>query len=83
MKRDDAHQLRALMSWLRADVPQAAAECGIDPPVSVPSVPSAIAGGDAGRQPPLEPPGDRLTSWLQAGPNAESSFVMPNAIREG
>ena len=38
------------------------------------------AGGDAAADPPLDPPGDRDGSCgLWAGPNAESSLVVPNA----
>ena len=52
----------------------------IDPPVSVPIVASAMPAATLAADPPLEPPGDRLTSWgLRAGPNADSSLVVPNA----
>ena len=61
-------------------MPQAAAGMRIDPPVSVPTVASAIPAATLAADPPLEPPGDRLGSCgFLAGPNADSSFVVPNA----
>ena len=61
-------------------MPQAAAGMRIDPPVSVPTVARAIPVATLMADPPLEPPGDRETSWgLRAGPKAESSLVVPNA----
>src|SRR5262245_50101789 len=65
---------------LRPTTPQAAAGIRIDPPVSVPIVASPIPAARLAPDPPLEPPGDRDGSWgLRAGPNAESSFVVPKA----
>ena len=61
-------------------MPQAAAGIRIDPPVSVPSVASAMPAATLAAEPPLDPPGERVGSCgLRAGPNAESSFVVPNA----
>ena len=61
-------------------MPQAAAGMRIEPPVSVPSVASAMPAATLTADPPLEPPGDRDGSCgLRAGPNAESSLVVPNA----
>ena len=61
-------------------MPQAAAGIRIEPPVSVPSDASAIPAATEAADPPLEPPGDRFGSnGFRAGPNAESSFVVPNA----
>ena len=52
----------------------------IDPPVSVPTVPSDIPVAIATADPPLDPPGDRVGSFgLRTGPNPESSDVVPNA----
>ena len=52
----------------------------IEPPVSVPMVASAIPAATLAADPPLDPPGDRAGSCgLRAGPNAESSLVVPNA----
>ena len=64
----------------RPTMPHAAAGILIDPPVSVPMVPSAMPAATLAADPPLDPPGDRDGSCgLRAGPNAESSFVVPNA----
>ena len=61
-------------------MPQAAAGMRIEPPVSVPMVASAMPAATLAADPPLDPPGDRDGSCgLRAGPNAESSFVVPNA----
>ena len=61
-------------------MPQAAAGMRIEPPVSVPSVASAMPAATLAADPPLDPPGDRVgSSGFLAGPNAESSFVVPNA----
>ena len=60
--------------------PHAAAGMRIEPPVSVPSVASAMPAATLAAEPPLDPPGDRDgSSGLRAGPNAESSLVVPNA----
>src|SRR5262249_57675402 len=51
-----------------------------DPPVSVPIEASAMPAATLAPDPPLDPPGDRAGSCgFLAGPNAESSFVVPNA----
>ena len=61
-------------------MPQAAAGMRIEPPVSVPMVASAMPAATLAAEPPLDPPGDRVGSCgLRAGPNAESSLVVPNA----
>ena len=61
-------------------MPQAAAGMRIEPPVSVPTVPSDMPVATATADPPLEPPGDRDGSCgLRTGPNPESSLVVPNA----
>ena len=41
-------------------MPQAAAGMRIDPPVSVPTVPSDMPVAIAIAEPPLDPPGDRV-----------------------
>jgi hypothetical protein len=52
----------------------------IDPPVSVPIVPSDMPDATAAAEPPLEPPGERDGSCgFLAGPKPESSLVVPNA----
>src|SRR6185295_14515729 len=64
----------------RPTTPQAAAGMRIDPPVSVPIVARPMPAARLAPDPPLEPPGDRAGSCgLCTGPNAESSFVVPNA----
>src|SRR4029079_8037394 len=61
-------------------MPPEAAGMRIDPPVSVPTVASAIPAATLAAEPALEPPGDRDGSCgVPGGPNAESSFVVPNA----
>src|SRR2546423_14766954 len=60
--------------------PHAAAGMRIDPPVSVPIVASAMPAARLAPDPPLDPPGDRDGSCgFLAGPNGESSLVVPNA----
>ena len=52
----------------------------IDPPVSVPIVPSDMPVATATAEPPLDPPGERDgSSGLRISPNPESSLVVPNA----
>src|SRR5437588_12189327 len=61
-------------------MPHAAAGMRMEPPVSVPIVASAMPAATLAADPPLDPPGDRDGSCgLRAGPNAESSLVVPNA----
>ena len=61
-------------------MPQAAAGMRIEPPVSVPTVPSDMPVATAIAEPPLDPPGDRDGSCgFLAGPNPESSLVVPKA----
>src|SRR5688500_9411783 len=61
-------------------MPQAAAGMRIDPPVSVPTVPSDMPVATAIAEPPLEPPGERDGSCgFLAGPKPESSVVVPKA----
>src|SRR5262249_21292624 len=60
--------------------PQAAAGIRIDPPVSVPTEASAIPAETLTADPPLEPPGERDSSYgFRTLPNAEFSLVVPNA----
>ena len=71
-------------------MPQRPAGCRIEPPVSLPSEPSAIPAATATALPLDEPPGVRVGSTgLRAGPNAEfspdepiansSMFVLPTS----
>ena len=61
-------------------MPHAAAGMRIDPPVSVPTVPSDMPDATAAADPPLDPPGERDGSCgLRTGPKPESSLVVPNA----
>ena len=61
-------------------MPQQAAGILIEPPVSVPTVASAMPVATLTADPPLEPPGDRVgSSGLRTGPNAESPLVVPSA----
>ena len=61
-------------------MPQAAAGMRIDPPVSVPIDASAMPVATEIADPPLEPPGERDgSSGWRAGPNPESSLVVPKA----
>src|SRR5438046_1638748 len=60
--------------------PQNAAGWRIEPPVSEPSVATAILAATAAAEPPLEPPGTRDLSWgLRTGPYAEFSLEDPIA----
>src|ERR1700733_2964973 len=60
--------------------PQNDAGCRIDPPVSVPSVATAMPAATAAADPPLEPPGTRSSACgLCTGPYAEFSFDDPMA----
>jgi hypothetical protein len=79
-QRNDASVETSPYDGFSPTMPQAAAGMRIDPPVHVPSVASAIPAATLAADPPLEPPGERDGSrGLRAGPNAESSFVVPNA----
>ena len=61
-------------------IPQTAAGCLIDPPVSVPIPSGASNAVTAAAEPPDEPPGTRLRSHgLCDGPNAEFSVEEPIA----
>jgi hypothetical protein len=61
-------------------MPHAAAGMRIEPPVSVPTLATAIPVATAIAEPPLDPPGDRVGSWgFFAVPNPESSLVVPKA----
>ena len=61
-------------------MPHAAAGMRIDPPVSVPMLAIDMPLRTAMAEPPLDPPGDRVSSiGLRAGPQPESSVVVPNA----
>src|SRR6478752_943390 len=67
-------------SGFNPTMPQQAAGILIEPPVSVPTVPRHMPLATAAAEPPLEPPGERDGSCgFLAGPNPESSFVVPNA----
>src|SRR3982751_1298332 len=60
--------------------PQNAAGWRIDPPVSEPSVATAVAFATAAAEPPLEPPGTRdLSCGFLTAPYAEFSFDDPIA----
>src|ERR1700687_1403228 len=60
--------------------PQNEAGCRIDPPVSEPSVTTAMSDATAAAEPPEEPPGTRLRSrGLRTGRYAEFSFEDPMA----
>ena len=62
-------------------MPHAAAGMRIDPPVSVPSVASAMPAATLTADPPLDPPGDRVGSCgLRAGP--ERRVLVRGAERE-
>ena len=61
-------------------IPQTAAGCRIEPPVSVPSASGASNAATAAEEPPDEPPGTRLRSQgLRDGPKAEFSVEEPIA----
>ena len=61
-------------------MPQQAAGILIEPPVSVPTVASAMPVATLTADPPLDPPGDRVvSSGLRTAPNAESPLVVPRA----
>src|SRR6185436_16346957 len=61
-------------------MPQNAAGCRMDPPVSEPSVATAVPAATAAAEPPLDPPGTRVRSrGLCTGPKAEFSFDEPIA----
>ena len=63
-------------------MPQNAAGCRIDPPVSEPSASGVRPAATATADPPLDPPGARSVSQgLRDGPNAEFSVdePMPNS----
>ena len=73
-------------------IPQSAAGCLIEPPVSEPSAHGARPPATAAAEPPPEPPGTRVGSHgLRDGPNAEFSvdepianssvFVLPSVAR--
>src|SRR3982751_438459 len=60
--------------------PQKLAGWRMDPPVSEPSVTTAVPCATAAADPPLEPPGTRSRArGLRTGPNAEFSFEEPMA----
>src|SRR5215217_6217216 len=64
----------------RPTIPQSAAGCLIDPPVSDPSAHGARPAATAAADPPPEPPGTRVGSHgLRDGPNAEFSVDDPIA----
>ncbi len=59
-------------------VPQRAAGCLIEPPVSEPSAQGASPAATAAAEPPPEPPGTRAGSHgLRVGPKAEFSVDYP------
>src|SRR5436853_3687882 len=61
-------------------IPQSAAGCRIDPPVSEPSASGVSAAATATAEPPLDPPGIRSRSQgLRLGPYAEFSVDDPIA----
>ena len=62
-------------------MPQAAAGMRIDPPVSVPTVPSDMPDATAAAEPPLDPPGDRDGSCGIAD-RAKSRILAGRAERE-
>ena len=73
-------------------MPQSAAGCLIEPPVSEPSAHGAMPAATAAAEPPDEPPGTRSGSHgLRVGPKAEfsvdepmansSMFVLPSSDR--
>src|SRR6059036_2280400 len=65
---------------LRPTMPQSAAGCRIEPPVSVPIAQGARPAATAAALPPLDPPGTRLRSHgLRTGPKPEFSFEEPIA----
>src|SRR4030095_2787485 len=65
---------------LRPTSPHNAEGMRIDPPVSVPIDAYAMSVATEIAEPPDDPPGERLgSSGCLAGPNADSSFVVPNA----
>src|SRR3954463_14841747 len=64
----------------RPTMPQSAAGCLIEPPVSEPSAHGASPALTAAAEPPPEPPGTRVGSHgLRDGPNAEFSVDEPIA----
>src|SRR3989454_4263915 len=61
-------------------MPQNAAGCRIDPPVSDPTASGAMRAATATADPPLDPPGVRSSAHgLRVGPNAEFSVDDPIA----
>ena len=61
-------------------MPQREAGCRIEPPVSVPIAHGAEPAATAAADPPLEPPGTRVSSHgFFTGPNPEFSFEDPMA----
>src|SRR5437660_924661 len=61
-------------------MPQNAAGCRIDPPVSDPTASGAMRAATATADPPLDPPGVRsIAHGLRVGPNAEFSVDEPIA----
>src|SRR5204863_7145057 len=61
-------------------MPQRAAGCRIDPPVSEPSANGAMPAATATADPPLDPPGIRSSAQgLRVTPNAEFSVDDPIA----
>src|SRR5213076_3221574 len=64
----------------RPTIPQSAAGCLIEPPVSEPSAHGASPADTAAADPPPDPPGTRAGSHgLCVGPNAEFSVDDPIA----
>ena len=64
----------------RPTLPQSAAGCLIEPPVSEPSAHGASPAATAAAEPPPEPPGTRVGSHgLRVGPYAEFSVDEPIA----